>query len=241
MAGFGAGFAKGISGQLDAAGKLYQQEQLRAREYERAKADRQAERLEDRAWSQEDRAALRQQQLEDQDVEYSTKVEHYSKDADGNLYFTSPRTGNKTKVDPGSPMYGHYERKQIEFRQKDQEHALGIEATRANIAANRESAATSRYNRTAGAKIDMPKYVEAFGQSLAKNKDVYFRDQESANKFVRLLKQYGFKTGAELGREYARGNTNAIIAMDEAAEYLYFPEGDRTGKDGKLLSPGQAD
>ena len=29
--------------------------------------------------------------------------------------------------------------------------------------------------------------------------------------------------------------------MDEAAEYLYFPEGDRTGKDGKLLSPGQAD
>jgi len=43
MAGFGAGFGKAFGGSLEAAGKLHQEEQLRSREYERAKADRQAE------------------------------------------------------------------------------------------------------------------------------------------------------------------------------------------------------
>jgi hypothetical protein len=96
--------------------------------------------------------------------------------------------------------------------------------------------ASERSGRDKEDKIPMPDHVDAIGKSLAKNKSVYFRNAKDTAAFKALLKRYGFKNGADLGRRYERGEEKAILALDEGAEYLYFPDTDEIGDDGRLIT-----
>lgn len=145
MAGFGAGFARALGTSLDAAGKSHLEEQRRAREYEKAKADRQAERLEDRAWQQEDADTRRKQQIEDRDLEQGIKDEadwtRYSEK--GDKIFYTRRDGTVVEVAKGSPGANGYFRDKKEAGQKDTLFGLTVSEKKANIRQSDASAAAS--------------------------------------------------------------------------------------------------
>lgn len=157
MAGFGAGFAKAISGSLEAAGKLHQEEQLRTREYERAKADRQAERLESRAWEQEDAATRRSQELEDEarkqriDDEKDPLRTFY--DESQKKWFFRTRSGELVEQPSDSPLVESRKRFDTKYKEERDSHSLNMEATRANIRQSNAAAAASN----ARAKADSEK------------------------------------------------------------------------------------
>lgn len=220
MAGFGAGFGKAFGGSLEAAGKLHQQEQMRSREYERAKADRQAERLEDRAWQKEDRQEQAEAEAEKDTFRYFEK--------DGKFYYT--RTdGTVVERPAGDHGVNRYLQWRTEQKRATDSHNLdmskgyaSIEASKASVRASDAAAAASR--RDDGPKVETSKTMDTFAESLAKNKKVFFRSTADTNSFLDILKMYGFKSGADLGREYMNNNPRAADAMNLAQDHLYFPE-----------------
>lgn len=158
MAGFGAGFAKAVSGSLEAAGKLHQEEQLREREYQRARADKQADRAQDRLWQLEDRAAAEELTRKHQEAQFKTNIENYSMDKDGNLLYTSPLTGEVKPASKDSPMMYSWMRRAARDQQEDTRFTMDVERHRSGLAtdaaqreASRESVQTSRHARTTGA------------------------------------------------------------------------------------------
>ena len=220
MAGFGAGFGKAFGGSLEAAGKLHQQEQMRSREYERAKADRQAERLEDRAWQKEDRQEQAEAEAEKDTFRYFEK--------DGKFYYT--RTdGTVVERPAGDHGVNRYLQWRTEQKRATDSHNLdmskgyaSIEASKASVRASDAAAAASR--RDGGPKVEMSKTVDTFAESLAKNKKVFARSNSDMESFTNILRDYGFKNGADLGREYMNSNPKAMEAMNLAQDHLYFPE-----------------
>jgi hypothetical protein len=221
MAGFGAGFGKAFGGSLEAAGKLHQQEQMRSREYERAKADRQAERLEDRAWEVGDK----EKEKEDRAAE---QPHRYSKGPDGKFYYTR-LDGTKVEKDandPGVRLYLQDEEKRGQertmFGLEKQQIESRLAVDRAQIGSLNASAYAAR--RDGGPKVEMSKTVDTFAESLAKNKKVFARSNSDMESFINILRDYGFKNGADLGREYMNSNPKAMEAMNLAQDHLYFPE-----------------
>lgn len=151
MAGFGAGFARALGTSLDAAGKSHLEEQRRAREYERAKADRQAERLEDRAWQLEDAATARTQQLEDQkraqDIKDEDNPLRTFYDPKQKKWFFQTRSGDLVEQSEDSVLVQARKRTDIKFAEDRESHNSEIRARNASIAASSEAAATSRFQR----------------------------------------------------------------------------------------------
>lgn len=233
MAGFGAGFGKGLAGSLDAAGKLYQQEQMRSREYERAKADRQAERLEDRAWQKEDRKEQAEAEAEKDTFRYFEK--------DGKFYYT--RTdGTVVERPAGDHGVNRYIQWRTEQKRATELHNLdiskgyaSIEASKASARASDAAAAASR--REGGPKVEMSKTADTFAESLAKNKKVFARSVADMTSFTNILRDYGFKNGADLGREYMNGNFKAMEAMNLAQDHLYFPEESELNDNNRIIKP----
>ena len=144
MAGFGAGFGKAFGSSLEAAGKLHQEEQLRTREYERAKADRQTERLENRAWQTEDAALARSQALEDRDHEQGIKDEDNPDRVvlRGGKYYFIKRDGSEKELTSDSPLVTGYLRAKKEASQKDTLFNLTVSEKKTGIA--RDQAAMAR-------------------------------------------------------------------------------------------------
>ena len=223
MAGFGAGFGKAFGSSLEAAGKLHQEEQLRTREYERAKADRQAERLEYRAWQQKDADTRRKQQIEDRDWEQGIKDEDNPDRVvlRGGKYYFIKRDGSEKELTSDSPLVTGYLRAKKEASQKDTLFNLTVSEKKSNI---RQSNAAAASRREGGPKVEMSKIVDAFAESLAKNKKVFARSAADMASFTNILRDYGFKNGADLGREYMNSNPRAREAMNLAQDHLYFPE-----------------
>jgi len=145
MAGFGAGFARALGTSLDAAGKSHLEEQRRDREYERAKADRQAELLQYRAWQKEDLIEKREYdakiKAEDQEFEAEKDYDRYFK-KDGKYWYTRI-DGTVVERPENSPGVQGYLRRNIERSQRDSQHALKMEATRADIRQSNAAAAAS--------------------------------------------------------------------------------------------------
>lgn len=143
MAGFGAGFGKALGGSLEAAGKLHQEEQLRSREYERAKADRQAEILDTRTYNERIAAEDRARTAENE-------THRYSKGPDGKFYYTTLE-GTLVEKDPNSPgvrLYLQDEEKRGQdktlFGLKVRQAESGIAVDRAQIGNLNASAAAAR-------------------------------------------------------------------------------------------------
>lgn len=149
MAGFGAGFGKSLAGSLESAGKLHQEEQMRSREYERAKADRLAEiadardyqdrvRLDERAHA--DAKEARAQELKDE--ENPDRVV-----SRGGKYYFIKRDGSEKELMSGDPLVtGHLRAKKTEG-QKDTLYGLSVAKAHADI--NQSNAAAAASNASA--------------------------------------------------------------------------------------------
>jgi hypothetical protein len=226
MAGFGAGFGKAFGGSLDAAGKLYQQEQMRSREYERAKADRQAERLQDRAWQKEDKKEEAEAEAEKDTFRYFEK--------DGKFYYT--RTdGTVVERPAGDHGVNRFLQWRTEQKRATDTHNLNMRKGESSIAADAAQIRAADASRRASAKqIESSKTMDTFAESLAKNKKVFTRSSADLASFTRILGTYGFKNGADLGREYMNNNSRAIEAMNLAQDHLYFPEASELNDSNKL-------
>lgn len=173
MAGFGAGFGKALGGSLEAAGKLHQEEQLRSREYERAKTDRQAEIADTRSYNEriaaEDRARIAEKE-----------THRYSKGPDGKFYYTT-LDGTLVEKDPNSPgvkLYLEAEEKRGQektlFGLKVREAESGLAVNSAQIRNLNASALAA--GRRGNGSDDSDKYasLSAFIESAAKNLEIRY-------------------------------------------------------------------
>jgi hypothetical protein len=211
MAGFGAGFGKALGGSLEAAGKLHQEEQLRSREYERAKADRQAEIADTRSYNEriaaEDRARIAE-----------NETHRYSKGPDGKFYYTTLE-GTLVEKDPNSPgvrLYLQDEEKRGQdktlFGLKVREAESGIEVNKAN--ARQSNAAAAAYGRKGNDSAkDMNQGLNALISSLAKNTEVTY----AGGKFVQdpIIKDGNTTKGP---RYYVPGKAAAQAVQDALTE-----------------------
>lgn len=146
MAGFGAGFARALGASLDAAGKSHLEEQRRTREYERARADRQAERLEDRAWQQEDYERRKQDALAEENRKQAIEDEENPLRVSfkgGKWYYTA-RDGSQKELQEDDPIVGARKRYDIEAAWAAEEHNLNIAAKKAGIERDRVGIARDR-------------------------------------------------------------------------------------------------
>jgi hypothetical protein len=251
MAGFGAGFGKALGGSLEAAGKLYQEEQLRSREYERAKADRQAEILDTRTYNERIAAEERERAAEE-------KTHRYSKGSDGKFYYTTLE-GTLVEKDPNSPGVRLY--LQDEEKRGQDRIMFGLDVEGKKVGIRRDEAAIRTSNAAAAAygrkgddsAKDRNQGLNALISSLAKNTDVtyaggkyeqdivikdgketkgprYYVPGKAAAQAVQdaLTEKYGRGSKVTLrsiAQDAEAGDVEAYVFLQKIAPYLTFTSG----------------
>lgn len=201
MAGFGAGFGKAFGGSLEAAGKSYQEEQMRAREYERAKADRQAEIADTRAYN--DRVRAEQQNIDDEKDIFRVRQ------IDGKWYFQR-RDGSDKELSANDPLVSGRLRADEEYGQKKITFGLDVEAKKVGI--QRDKAAI-------GASIEQTRTARAARETAAaKGLNVFAELAPSQRDIVKSIAKYGPYANISDGRGNMIPITTEMVSAARALE-----------------------
>jgi hypothetical protein len=202
MAGFGAGFGKAFGGSLEAAGKLHQEEQLRSREYERAKTDRQAEIADTRSYNEriaaEDRARIAE-----------NETHRYSKGPDGKFYYTTLE-GTLVEKDPNSPGVKLY--LEAEEKRGQERTMFGLDVEGKKVGIQRDKAAI-------GASIEQTRAARAARETAAaKGLNVFAELAPSQRDIVKSIAKYGPYANISDGRGNMIPITTEMVSAARALE-----------------------